>query len=259
MVPAKLLALVALLLATPSCSKRDDAALVVGVLGGPEQEVLDFVSSQNPKLALRVVRYDDPQRLRRAVKEREVAAASFETHVTLNQTSPDPELGSAGTTITLPLGFYSKRIKTLEQLTVGSVVAIPVDPEPQSRALHVLVSAGVVGIAQEPERALRLADVQNPHRLQLRALPSAQLPRALEEGSLVGLDFGAAARLGLAPARHAIFREDGFSPFAQVLTVRRADAAVSPPWLTELVAAYRAPAVKSFILEHFEDSVRRPW
>ncbi len=254
--------LTTLLLTASSCRRSgepDESTLAVGVLGGPEQEVLDFVSAQNPKLGLRVVRYEDAERLRAAVKQREIAAASFETLIALEQTNPDPELGSAGTTVTLPLGFYSKRIKTLEQLAVGAVVALPSEGEPQSRAIHVLINAGLLSLPQELERALRLGDVQNPHRLDLRELPSNGLPRALEDAALVALDFGAAARLGLAPARHAIIREDGFTPFAQVLTARRSDLAATPAWLAELLAAYRAPAVKTFILEHFEDSVRRPW
>jgi D-methionine transport system substrate-binding protein len=250
---------VVLALALAACRRPAEDSVVVGVLGGPEQEVLDFVRARNPNLKLRVVRYEDPQRLRAAVKAREIAAASFETHVALNQTNPDPELGSAGPMLTLPLGFYSRRVKALDGVVVGSVVAISADAEAQTRALLVLANSGLITVP-EVERPLRPADVLgNPHRLELRVLPSTELPRALEEGSLVALDYASAARLGLAPARHAILREDGFTPFAQVLTARRADLDTSPAWLTSLLAAYRTPAVKTFILEHFEDSVRRPW
>lgn len=73
----------------------------------------------------------------------------------------------------------------------------------------------------------------------------------------VALSYGAAARVGLAPARSALAMEDGFSPCAQIFTVPKVER--SSPWLAQLLRAYRASAVKSFILRRFEDSVRRAW
>jgi len=245
-------------------SRRADASkplgITVGVLGGPEAEVLEFVSSRRPDLDLQVVRYDDARSLRAAVKRGEVAAGSFETNASLHQTQPDPELGSAGTTLTLPLGFYSKRIKTLNELTAGAVIALPAEPEAQGRALLLLFHSGLVVIPEELGTAVRLTDVSAIlHQLELRPLPRERLASAFGEAALVGLEYATAAQSGLAPARHAILMEDGFSPYAQILTVRRADLATPPAWLGSLLDAYHSQQVKTFILEHFEDSVRRPW
>jgi D-methionine transport system substrate-binding protein len=234
--------------------------LAVGVLGGPEAEVLEFVRSKHPELELNVVRYDRPSQLRAALKAGDLAAASFETGVTLHETNSDSDLDSAGLTLTLPLSFYSKRVKSLSEVGPGSVVAISSEPEAQSRALLLLFSSGLIGFPEELAARVRLADVTgNPHHFELRALPPNALGAALTDASLVALEYQAAAQLALAPARHALLMEDGFSPFAQVLTVRRSDLATPPAWLAKLRAAYYSPEVKTFILRQFEDSVRRPW
>jgi YaeC family lipoprotein len=241
-------------------SASKPSGITVGVLGGPEAEVLEHVGSRHPELDLHVVRYQDAHSLRAALKSAEISAASFETLASLDQTNPDPELASAGTTLTLPLGFYSKRIKSLNELTPGSVIALPAEGEAQGRALLLLYHSGLVDIPETLGSAVRLKDVLgNPHRLELRPLPTQQLTATFGEAALVGLDYAAAAKSGFAPARHAVLMEDGFSPYAQILTVRRADVSSSAVWLSQLLGAYRTPGVKTFILEHFEDSVRRPW
>ena len=133
-------------------------------------------------------------------------------------------------------------------------------PSAQGRALLVLYHYGLVGFDEALGPAVRLGDVQNsPRQVEVVAASEAALAAELARGSLVALEYASAQRLGLAPARDALAMEDGFSPFAQVLTVRRADLAAQPAWLTRLSSAYRSAAVKDFILRHFQDSVRRAW
>ncbi|HSC88426.1 MAG TPA: MetQ/NlpA family ABC transporter substrate-binding protein [Polyangiaceae bacterium] len=231
----------------------------IGVLGGPEAEVLDFVAARNPRLALRVVRYSDPQRLRADLESGTLDAGSFENAVAL-QSSGSPALADAGTTLTLPFGFYSRRVSVHQVPREGLTIALPQQPEALARALLVLFHQGWLVLPEERGAQVTLADVQkNPLHLVLQPLPPNELATALDRFDLVGLDYSSATRAGLAPARHARVMEDGFSHFPQILTVRRADRERAAPWLTNLISAYRSPAVKDFILRHFEDSVRRPW
>lgn len=237
------------------------ALLRAGVLGGVEEEVLRFVAAQNPTLYLSVERFARPSDVRRALEARELGFGSFENALELENARENSrhQLVSAGAVVTLPLGFYSRRLRRLSELVPGSRVVLSEDPNEQGRALLVLYHYGLVGFAEELGPFARLKDVtSNKRHLELVPLPDNALPGRLERDDLIALRYQQAAPLGLAPARNALALEDGFSPFAQVLTIRR-ETQGGPAWLEPLLAAYRAPIVKDFILRRFEDSVRRAW
>jgi D-methionine transport system substrate-binding protein len=240
-------------------------ALRAGVLGGVEEEVLRFVAAQSPSLGLSVERFGQARELRRALLAGKLAFGSFENALELENAPENSQhqLVSAGAAVTLPLGFYSRRLRRLSELVPGSRVLLPEEPNEQGRALLVLYHYGLVGFAEELGPFARLKDVTaNKRQLELVPLPGNALPERLERDDLVALSYQQAAQLGLAPARNALALEDGFSPFAQVLTVRRETEVqhlARPAWREQLLAAYRAPVVKDFILQRFEDSVRRAW
>jgi ABC-type metal ion transport system substrate-binding protein len=238
------------------------AALRAGVLGGVEEEVLSFVAAQNPSLGLSVQVFGHAQELRRALRAGQLLLGSFETALDLTNSAEnaDQQLVSAGASVTLPLGFYSRKLQKLGDLLPGSRVLLPDEPNEQGRALLVLYHYGLVGFAEELGPFARLHDVtSNQRKLELVPVSSEALSQGVEGEALVALGYARAARLGLAPARDALALEDGFSPFAQVLTVRREAQTKRAGWLERLLAAYRAPIVKDFILRRFEDSVRRAW
>jgi D-methionine transport system substrate-binding protein len=241
------------------------AALRVGVLGGVEEEVLRFVAGQNPTLGLSIERFARASDVRRALMAGELAFGSFENALELANAAENgfSALVSAGTTVTLPLGLYSRRLRRLSELGPGSRVIVSEDPNEQGRALLVLYHYGLVGFAEELGPHARLKDVtSNQRQLELVPLPDNALAGRLETDDLVALSYRQAAQLGLAPARNGLALEDGFSPFAQVLTVRRETETrhpAGPDWIGRVLAAYHAPAVKDFILRRFEDSVRRAW
>jgi ABC-type metal ion transport system substrate-binding protein len=239
--------------------------LRAGVLGGVEEEVLRFVAAQNPSLYLSVERFARPSDVRRALMAGELGFGSFENALELDSAPENSQhqLVSAGASVTLPLGFYSRKLRRLSDLQPNSRVLISQNPNQQGRALLVLYHYGLLGFAEELGPFARLRDITvNKRELELVPLPDDVLPEGIERGDLVALSYEQAARLELAPARNALALEDGFSPFAQVLTVRReaeTQTSARAAWLVPLLAAYRAPAVKEFILRRFEDSVRRAW
>jgi ABC-type metal ion transport system substrate-binding protein len=233
-------------------------SLRAGVLGGPEEDVLQFVAQSSPELGLSVVRRASATELRRALMAGELSFGSFETAQELASAPERATLVGAAPSLTLPFGFYSRKLRSLAELSERARVAIPADLLGQGRALLVLYHYGLVGFDEALGPDAKLTDVkQNPRGLQLVPTPEAELGRHLDADELVALPFGAAAALKLQPARNALAMEDGFSPCAQILTLRRGDE--KAPWFSRVLAAYRTSAVKSFILSRFEDSVRRAW
>lgn len=243
-------------------SESDTKHLRIGVIDGPEWEVLEFVRQENAHLHLELVRYPDDFSIRRALHDHEVDAASFESGVSVTTVAENPaaERSSAGLTVTLPLAFYSKKLKSLGDLAPSARVVISTDPEAEGRALLLLHHFGFIEFNAALGPAVRLGDVEkNPHNLEILRRPSAELINALSHAELVALEYQAAKTAGLAPARNGLAMEDGFSPFAQVLTIQTQERVRLTPQLDEFWQAYHSSSVKKFIRVNFEDSVRRPW
>lgn len=228
---------------------------------GPEAEIATFIRDQHPELGLQVVVGSTDYVA--ALSTGEVDVASTDNQVGLAarlSASTGTDLVPVASTITTPIALYSRR-GAAAQLRDGAHVVLPNERQSQSRALLLLFSSGFVTFNRDPGTDLRLEDVTgNPKHLTFSVAPAvARVALAQTSGDtrLITLEYAEAAPLGLQPARDAVLIEDAFSPFANVLVVRRGD--VGAPWLTALFDAYRRPDVKAFILHHFNDSVRRPW
>jgi D-methionine transport system substrate-binding protein len=145
-----------------------------------------------------------------------------------------------------PLGLYSKKIKSLDEIKDGDEIAIPNDPTNGARALRLLEKAGLIKVK---EGALVTArDVtENPRNLKIVELEAATLPRTLEDTTASVINTNFAVEAGLVPSKDAIIIEGSDSPYVNVIAVRKAD--VDKPVIKALVKAVNSPEVKKYIEE----------
>lgn len=239
---------------------------------GPETEIATFIRDQHPELGLHIVQVGPatPGTVAKpgggdyltalARGEADVVSAGNQVSLAERLAETTTDLVAVASTVTTPIALYSRR-SAATPLRDGAHVVLPSEPQSQSRVLLLLFSSGFVTFDRDPGVDLRLANVTaNPKHLTFSVAPAvARLALAQTSGDarLITLEYAEAAALGLQPARDAVLMEDAFSPFANVLVVRRDDVGAS--WLTALLETYRTPQVKAFILHHFNDSVRRPW
>ena len=148
-----------------------------------------------------------------------------------------------------PLGLYSKKIKSLDELKAGDKVSVPNDPTNNARALRLLEKHGLLTLK---EGALVTArDITaNPRGLKIVELEAAQLPRTLVDVTASVINTNFASEAGLVPSRDAIIIEDKDSPFANVIAVREADK--DSPAVKALVRAVTSPEVRAFIVKDLE-------
>ncbi len=143
-----------------------------------------------------------------------------------------------------PLGLYSKKIKSLDGLKDGSVVAVPNDPTNEARALRLLEAHGLVKL--KPGELVTARDVvENPRKLQIREINAAQLPRTLDDVTASVINTNFAGEAGLVPSKDAIVIEGKDSPYANVVVVRAADK--DSPAAKALAKASNSPEVKEYI------------
>ncbi|MDL2316097.1 MetQ/NlpA family ABC transporter substrate-binding protein [Desulfovibrio sp. OttesenSCG-928-A18] len=148
-----------------------------------------------------------------------------------------------------PLGLYSKKISSLEELKKGDSVAVPNDPTNGARALRLLEAHGLITL--KPGELVTARDViENPRGLNLLELEAAQLPRTLQDVTASVINTNFASEAGLIPSKDAIIIEGKDSPYANVIAVREEDK--DKPEIQALVRAVNSPEVKAYIVKELE-------
>jgi D-methionine transport system substrate-binding protein len=148
-----------------------------------------------------------------------------------------------------PLGLYSKKIKSLDQLKKGDIISVPSDPTNGARALRLLEANGLITL--KPGELVTAKDVtDNPKGIKIMELEASQLPRTLPDVTASVINTNFAGEAGLIPSRDAIIIEGKDSPYANIVVVREADK--DSPKAKALAKAVNSPEVREYIVKELE-------
>lgn len=228
--------------------------LKIGAAAVPHAEILNFVK---PKLKeegvnLEVIVLDDEGRLNPALAEKQIDANYFQHIPYLEAVAKEKgfDFVTGAKVHVEPIGFYSQKIKSINELKSGARIAIPNNPSNEYRALALLQKEGLIklkeGLANYKATPRDIAD--NPKKLQFVEVDAAQLARALPDvaGSVINTNFVLEAKID---PKSALFREDANSPYANLVVVRKGDENRNE--IKKLNAALTTPEVKKFIEEKY--------
>ncbi len=194
----------------------------VGATPVPHAEILEHVK---PALAqkgveLEVVEFNDYVQPNLAVDDGELDANFFQHRPYLDVFVKDHGVNLVnvcGVHIE-PMGIYSSKVKSLEELKDGDSVGIPNDPTNGGRALLLLAKAGLIKVPDINDVTVTVLDItENPKNLQFRELEAAQLPRALPDVTVAVINTNYAMPAGLNPLEDALYIEDKDSPYVNIL------------------------------------------
>ncbi|GLK64030.1 MetQ/NlpA family ABC transporter substrate-binding protein [Paracoccus kondratievae] len=234
----------------------------VGVSPGEHGEIMEEVAkiAEAKGLTIDIIEFTDYVVPNQALADGDLQANSFQHQPYLDNQIKDRgfDLVAIGKTITTPMGAYSEKLKSLDELAEGAQVAIPNDPTNGGRALLLLQDKGVIKLADGTGLTPSPLDVtENPKNLKFMELDAAQLPRALADVDIAIINTNYALDAGLNPNEDAIAMEKADSPYANIIVVRKGDE--EAPWAKQLVEAYHDPAVKKFIEERYQGAVIPAW
>jgi len=234
----------------------------VGVSPGEHGEIMEEVAkvAKDKGLTIDIVEFTDYVVPNQVLADGDLQANSFQHQPYLDNQIKDRgfALVSIAKTITTPMGVYSQKLKSLDELPEGAGVAIPNDPTNGGRALLLLQDKGIVTLAEDTGLTPSPLDVTgNPKNLKFLELDAAQLPRALADTDIAVINTNYALDAGLNPNEDAIAMEKPDSPYANIIVVRQGDE--DAPWARQLVEAYHDPAVKQFIEEKYQGAIIPAW
>ncbi|WP_321879958.1 MetQ/NlpA family ABC transporter substrate-binding protein [Paraburkholderia bannensis] len=261
LIKALLAGVAATTLAASFGAHADDQVIKVGTVSGPDAQVWAVVQkvAKREGLNVKVIEFNDYVQPNAALDSGDLDANSFQTGPYLDSQIKQRgyKIVNAGLTYISPIGVYSKKLKSLNDLAQGAKVAVPNDPSNENRALLLLQSKGLIklraGAGTNGNNATPLDVASNPKKVKLVELDAAQLPRALGDVDAAVINTNYALAAGLQPTKDAIAIEDIHSPYANLIAVRAQDK--DKPWVKKLVAAYQSEDVRQFIKNEFKGSM----
>lgn len=235
-----------------------DKPVKIGVTGGPHAQIFEVVKKVAEKdgLKIQVIEFSDYVQPNAALASGDLDANSYQHKPYLDQQMKDRgyKFVSAGYTVNFPIGIYSKKIKSLNDLKQGAKFGIPNDPTNGGRVLLVLQEKGLIKLRPEAGlKATPLDVIDNPKKIKFVELDAAQLPRSLDDLDASAINTNFALSAGLNPGKDAIAQEGAKSPYVNLIAVREADK--DKPWVTKLVKAYQSEEVRKFIQTEFKGAV----
>lgn len=230
-----------------ACQQHDKNVLKIGTIAGPESELMQTAKAVAKKqfgLNVEIVEFTDYLEPNAALNDGSIDANMFQHQPYLDQQIKDRnyQLVAIGKTFVYPMGIYSAKVESLQDVPVGALVALPNDPSNEGRALILLEKAKLikmkdgVGIYAMPE------DIkENPKQLKFKELDAAQLARSLPDVDLAVINTNYAIPAGLSPRKDALFIEGKDSPYANIIVIRKDE--IKDPRMKQLVAALQSDAV----------------
>lgn len=238
--------------AAPVAAK--EVTITVGAAVVPHAEILNFakplLKAKGINLVIKTL--DDEGQLNPALNDKQIDANYFQHVPYLDSVSKEKgyKFVSIGKVHVEPIGFYSQKIKSIDELKAGSTIAIPNNPSNEFRALALLEAKGLVklktGIANFSATPKDIAE--NPKNFKFVEVDSAQLPRSLPDvdGAIINTNIILEAKID---PKSAIFREDANSPYANIVVVRQGDE--NRPELKTLIEVLNSADVKKFIQDKY--------
>jgi len=230
----------------------------IAVTAGPHAQIAEVAKkvAERDGLKLQIVEFNDYIQPNAALDAGDVQANSYQ-HLPFLQSQIQARgyrISAVGNTVTFPMGFYSKKYKSLADLPPGAKVGIQNDPSNSGRALALLQKYGVIKLKPTAGISATVQDVvENPKKLQIVQIEAAQLPRSLDDLDASAINTNYAVQAKLVPTRDAIAIEDPKNPYANLLAVRTEDK--DKPWVAKLVKAFQSPEVKQLVESTFSGSM----
>lgn len=241
-------------------ANKEDTQLIVGSTGS-DAEIWEFIAqsdaAKNAGLTIEVREITGGPIMNQATVDGDVDANAFQSIGYLesfNSESPE-KLAPIAATYVEPMGIYSDKYETLEEISEGATVALADNPSNTTRGLRLLETAGLITLKDDFDDGVGTSgDVtDNPKNLQFTLIDDLTGPRILPDVDVVLISNTVALEGGLNVLQDSLFHEEADTALrltVNVLAVRedRKDEEA----LIKLGELYHDEEVQKYIEEKFD-------
>ena len=162
----------------------DDKVITIGVSPEPHKGIVDAAVPVLEKegYKVKITEFNDYVQPDTSVSEGSLDANFFQHLPYLKEQNESKKLGlvSVGKVHLEPMGLYSNKIKSLDEIADGATIVVPNDASNEARALRLLEANGLIKVA-EGELVTPKDITENPKNLKFTELEAAAIPRATGE------------------------------------------------------------------------------
>lgn len=248
-----------------SNTTSDTTTLVVGATTSPHGEILAEAKPLLEKegITLEITEFSDYPNINPSTSDGSLDANYFQHFPYLESYNADNGfaegdegyLVSAGAVHYEPLGIYSDKYATVEEISDSAQILIPNDPSNEARALLLLQDQGLITL--DDDAALEKATVadikENPRNLDIVELAADQIATKLQDADYVVVNGNYALSSGITD--YLLVSEASDSDAAQtyqnIIAVK--ESRKDDPAIQKLVEVLKSDDIKAFIVEKFGD------
>ncbi|GAB0168660.1 MetQ/NlpA family ABC transporter substrate-binding protein [Lysinibacillus sp. CTST325] len=245
-----ILGLIALLFLLVACAKADEKDTVKVGIRSSELKTWEYIKEQAAKedINLDLVTFSAQYDPNQALAEGEIDINAFQhvAYLNLFNTNNKTDLQAIGTTIMAPIGLYSNKYKSLDDVKEGAKIAVPNDPSNWGRALLLLQEYGLLTVTDNFDGNGGEDRIKNnPKKLNILPVDGATTPRVMEDADFAVINNGVAVEAGLLLKDAIIHENETAKPFINVIVARPEDK--DDEILKKIVDIYQREETVNFI------------
>ncbi|GAC91907.1 metal ion ABC transporter periplasmic protein/surface antigen [Anoxybacillus flavithermus NBRC 109594] len=263
-----LLVVAVVVLALAACGKNESAEektnkLVVGASNVPHAEILEKAKPilKEKGIELEIVTFQDYVLPNKALADKELDANYFQhiPYLEAQMKEHGYDFVNAGGIHIEPIGVYSKKYKSLEELPNGAKIIMSNSVADHGRILSMLEEKGLIKLKDGVDKTKATVDdiVENPKNLVFEAdVEAGLLPQVYKnnEGDAVLINANYALDAGLDPAKDPIAVESPENnPYVNIIAVRKGDEKRKE--IQTLVEVLQSKEIQDFILQKYNGAV----
>lgn len=241
---------------------KDSVELVVGASNVPHAEILEKAQPllKEKGVELKIETFQDYVLPNKALEQKDLDANYFQhiPYLEAQIAENGYDFVNAGGIHIEPIGIYSQKYKSLDELPNGAEIIMSSSVADHGRALSLLEAKGLLTLKEGIDKTTAtVKDItDNPKKITFKTdIEAALLPQVYnnKEGDAVMINSNYAIDADLNPLKDSIAIEDENSPYVNVIAVRKGDE--NSKAIKALVEVLHSKEIQDFILEEYEGAV----
>lgn len=222
--------------------------ITVGLMSGskPDQQIWDTVAKTAKDkygLTIKYKYFSDYSQPNAALTSKSIDVNAFQNYPFMDiwNKAHDSHIVAVGDTIIEPMRIYSYKVNNVKNLPEGATIAVPNDSNNESRALHVIQSAGLIKLNNDKLANLK-SITNNPENIKIKEVDASQTTRSLNDidAAVVNGNFAQSANLNIKKAIYTEQFNKNSHKWINFIAANKADK--SDPRIKKLVKAYQTKA-----------------
>ncbi|MEB2300380.1 methionine ABC transporter substrate-binding protein [Lysinibacillus xylanilyticus] len=241
---------------------KENVTLTIGASNTPHAVILEKAKPILAKegIDLKIETYQDYVLPNKHLESGELDANYFQhlPFLELSMKENGYDFVNAGAIHIEPIGIYSKKYKSLEDLPKGATILLSSSVSDHGRMLSLLEAKGLIKLKDGVDKtAAEIKDIaENPKNFKFDANTAPEMLVQMyenNEGDAVLINSNFAIDNGINPLKDAISLEDKESPYVNIVAVRAGDE--TKPEIKKLIEALKSKEIQDFIIEEWKGSV----